>query len=151
MIAEKYSAAFIVFGFAWATDCLDGYIARKYNMITNLGKILDPLVDKTLRITGILMLLIKGIFPTIQILIWASLFREFFLGIGDIILWKYNIHVASRNYSKILTGLFYFSAALAIILITYNKTVSDFLIFSSYFFMFVSFGVYISSFFRKKD
>jgi len=48
--------ATIVFLIAAATDKLDGYVARKYNQVTNLGKLLDPLVDKLLIMAGLLML-----------------------------------------------------------------------------------------------
>ena len=55
----NYFAAFI-FVVASATDFFDGYIARTFNQITTLGKILDPLADKMLTLAGFLGLMMLG-------------------------------------------------------------------------------------------
>jgi len=55
----NYFAAFI-FVVASATDFFDGYIARTFDQITTLGKILDPLADKMLTLAGFLGLMILG-------------------------------------------------------------------------------------------
>jgi len=45
---EQYLAAFVLFILAAGTDWLDGYFARKYGQVTNLGRILDPFADKVI-------------------------------------------------------------------------------------------------------
>ena len=47
----------VVIGLASLTDMLDGHIARKYNLITNLGKFLDPLADKMMTFCGFMICL----------------------------------------------------------------------------------------------
>ena len=48
---EKYLEAFIVLTTSGLTDVLDGYIARKFNFITDFGKLMDPLADKVTQIS----------------------------------------------------------------------------------------------------
>lgn len=56
-------AAFGVFVVACLTDFVDGYIARHYNQVTNFGKFMDPLADKILVITAMLLFVESGRMP----------------------------------------------------------------------------------------
>tara|TARA_R110002096_G_scaffold16106_28_gene55170 strand:- start:2369 stop:2950 length:582 start_codon:yes stop_codon:yes gene_type:complete len=73
--AGQYSIALILFSVAAFTDFLDGYLARKHNLITNFGKLMDPLADKVLMCAGFVLLSEIGLIP--GWLVVAILTREF--------------------------------------------------------------------------
>ena len=56
-------AALIVYVLGSISDFVDGYVARKYNMVTDFGKFMDPLADKMLVITAMLMFVAQGRMP----------------------------------------------------------------------------------------
>ena len=62
-VVDNIYLALLIFLIAGATDVIDGYLARRNNWITNLGKILDPVADKLMQCTVLLSLLIKGLVP----------------------------------------------------------------------------------------
>ena len=72
-----YFAALLLFAAASFTDYLDGYLARKNNMVTNFGKFLDPIADKVLTTAAFLGFIYLGIGHGIVWITLIVLFREF--------------------------------------------------------------------------
>lgn len=71
------SVAAIVFIIAAITDFLDGYLARKHNLVTNFGKLMDPLADKVLMCAGFIMLMADPAVPLPAWMVIVILTREF--------------------------------------------------------------------------
>ncbi|MBE5801055.1 MAG: CDP-diacylglycerol--glycerol-3-phosphate 3-phosphatidyltransferase [Clostridiales bacterium] len=69
----RYVALFL-FIVASITDFVDGHIARKYNLVTNFGKFIDPVADKLLVLSAMVMLSWHGLLPAWIVV--AVLFRE---------------------------------------------------------------------------
>ena len=67
--------SFILFVLAGVTDLLDGYIARRNHLVTALGKFMDPLADKILNYSVMVLLIPEGLVPAMTIVL--ILIREF--------------------------------------------------------------------------
>jgi cardiolipin synthase len=63
LIADQFLIAFLVLMFASFTDWLDGFIARKFNQITSLGKVLDPSADRLFILATLIGLTMNEIIP----------------------------------------------------------------------------------------
>jgi len=73
--------SFVIYVVATITDYLDGYLARKMNLVTKIGAFLDPLADKLLVLTGFIIFSIKGYIILPLFLIFILAFREVFVTI----------------------------------------------------------------------
>ncbi|MFD1177264.1 CDP-diacylglycerol--glycerol-3-phosphate 3-phosphatidyltransferase [Paenibacillus puldeungensis] len=104
--------AAILFIIAASTDGIDGYIARKYNLVTNLGKLLDPLADKLLVGTVLIGLVALGKCDAWIAVIIIS--REFAVtGLREVALLEGSVIAASKwGKAKTITQIIAISALL---------------------------------------
>lgn len=144
--------ALIVFLTAGATDVVDGYLARRFNWITNLGKILDPLADKLMQCTALVCLCIKGLVP-----VWFAL--VFFakeiatLVTGLLVIKRRSVVVVSKWYGKAAVCLFYLAIFVCIVFRNFleeNPIVAILMFVTVALFALISFAGYIKHYSKLK-
>ena len=105
IVADQYVMAFIFLTISGITDILDGFIARKFNFITNFGKLIDPLADKATQLSVLLTLAFKDIIPFWIIIVVAL--KEATMIAGASFLYGKELVVSSKWFGKLATVLFY--------------------------------------------
>lgn len=101
-----YIAAAVILGISGLTDCFDGKIARHLNMITEWGKVLDPVADKLTQAAVFISLSFR--YPTMRYLVILFVVKEMFMGImGAIMLKKGSMMDGARWYGKLCTAVLY--------------------------------------------
>ena len=104
-IPKNYIATIIILTISGITDILDGFIARKFNFISDFGKLMDPLADKATQVTILTIFTIQKIIPLWIIII--VLLKEFLMVSGASFLYGKELVVSSKWYGKLSTVLFY--------------------------------------------
>ena len=96
----RYIAA-VIFIVASFTDLLDGKIARKYNLVTNFGKFMDPLADKLLVCSGLICFVGLGALPAWFVIIIIS--REFIISGFRLVASDNGVVIAASYWGKFKT------------------------------------------------
>lgn len=121
-IPVNYILACVVFALAAFTDFLDGHIARKYNLVTDFGKFLDPIADKVLVSTALIVMLTL---PTLFFKLWIAgvcvaviLARELIISGFRLVAANKGMVIAADKSGKIKT--FLTDIAIVVLLVSAN-------------------------------
>lgn len=93
--------AVLIFILASLTDLLDGKIARKYNLVTNFGKFMDPLADKLLVCAALICLVSKELLPAWMVIVIIS--REFIISGFRLVASDNGVVIAANYWGKFKT------------------------------------------------
>lgn len=127
------------------TDCLDGKIARKFNMISEVGKILDPIADKLTQLVLLICLLSRN--PWIKIILILFIIKEVTQGImGLMVLLRAKENEGAKWYGKLNTVVFYVVVVLLIFLPDMPNRIIDILLLLCGSCMLLALCLYINSF-----
>ncbi len=137
--------AAIVYAVASLTDILDGKIARKYNITTSLGRILDPLGDKLMTMAVIVSITIDRVIPVWAVIVF--LVKECMMGLGGMILYnKLEDMPASNYFGKCSTVVFFAVCVILMLFRNIPQTVALVLISFALAVMLLAFASYIVKF-----
>ncbi len=112
--------------FSAATDIADGIIARKFNMVSDFGKILDPIADHATQITLLICLMSR--YALVKILMIVFLVREICMALIGYLALKQNSVNSAKWYGKLNTVLLYLVMVILILFPGISPTAADTLI-----------------------
>ena len=111
---DNYILTFVFLTLSGITDVLDGFIARKFNFITDFGKLIDPLADKATQLLTLAALVLKNIIP-----LWILgllVLKEFIMIAGASFLYGKELVVSSKWYGKLATVLIYIAIVCSLVI-----------------------------------
>lgn len=128
LLAPEYASfqyiAFAIFVIASLTDMADGYIARKYNLVTNFGKFMDPLADKLLVSAALICMTELSLIPAWMTIIIIS--REFIISGFRLIAAEKGVVIAASWWGKWKTAFTMVTLAMMQLFIYENAPYASF-------------------------
>lgn len=138
---HHYLIAALILVLSGFSDFLDGFIARKYNMVTDFGKLIDPIADKLTQFTIAITLLFN--YPLAWILLIIIVLKDGMLGLVGLYLYDYGLRIKGASWwGKVATAYFYFVVIILIGFHIPDTLMSQIMIFSSSALMLLSFVLY---------
>ena len=110
---QRYGAAVITLVVIGSTDWVDGYLARRLNQVSVVGKWLDPVADRTAMIVVAVTLVVDGIAPAW--LVWIIVIPDLILIINALVLFRGPLHLPVITVGKIRTALLLVGAPLLLL------------------------------------
>ena len=145
---SQYLVAGTIMAVSCFTDMIDGKIARRFNMITTLGKILDPLADKITQFTLTLCLSLK--YPVLHPVLALFVIKEFFqLVVGLIYLRRGKILPGALMAGKICTTVLFVSLIGLVLFPDLHPVAVDAIAIVDAVFLLISFISYIFAYYGK--
>lgn len=124
MVEENYKMAALVLAVSELTDMADGYVARRFHMISDLGKVLDPVADKVTQ--GVVVLCLTARFPVMKWLVGLFIAKELIMMVSGLLVIKKTGRVHGADWhGKVTTCLLYFTMFLHIIWYEIPEAVSN--------------------------
>ena len=139
---NRYLVAAFVLVISGISDFLDGFIARKFNMVTDFGKFIDPVADKLTQFVVAITLLFS--YPLAWVLLIIIILKDLMLAIVGLYLYDYGLKITGASWwRKIATAYFYVIVIVLIGLHIPNTVISFVLIITGSVLMLLSFILYV--------
>lgn len=146
--ASDYFLAAAILAVSCLTDLVDGKIARQFNMISNLGKVLDPIADKATQFTLIVCLTVK--YPTLLPMVVLFVIKESFqLIAGLLTLRKGKMLTGALISGKVCTTVLFISLILMVLLPEMSSETIRIITVVDCIFMVISFVDYARTYYKQ--
>ncbi len=145
-----YFIAAAILAISCLTDLIDGKIARRFNMISTLGKVLDPLADKATQLTLIVCLAVKHTF--LRYLVALFVIKESFQAIAGVINFiRGRMLKGALLTGKICTTVLFVSLILLVMMPALSEGIIRTIVIIDIIFMSISFLDYLITYFLRED